>query len=271
MDYNEEWNRQFKASTGQRKNYYEKKEHAKSYDYSNTVRLDGEMRAGLFQVQPHWIALDIGSGPGTLTIPLARRLKKVTAVEPSAAMIECLLEHKKDEKLKNIDIIHDKWEDVDINGIDTYDLVVASYSLSMIDIKDALLKMNQVARKNVCLYWFAGVPSWEQIKLDLYPIIKKQEYMPLPKCDIIYNVLYELGIYPDITVLKDTCFNREFNDMNSTVEDLKKRLDVTCDSFNDILIDYIKKHYISKDNKLIFMDNTKYIKVSWTPVDSIRE
>ena len=166
-------------------------------------------------------------------------------------MIQCLLEHKNEEKLSNIDIVNAKWEDIDICELDTYDLVVASYSLNMMDIKKSLLKMNKIARKKVYLYWFAGTPSWEQINLDLYPLVKNKDYVPFPKCDLVYNVLYESGIYPDVTILKNTYFNREFKDVSSAIKDLKIRLDITSDKYDDILTGYIKEQYISKENQLI--------------------
>lgn len=265
-DFNEEWIRQSKALARGEKNYYDDNKRSRAYDASNTIRIDGIKRAQAFNIEPNWTALDIGPGPGTLTIPLAHRVKHVTAVEPSKAMIKCLLEHKNKEKLDNIDIINKRWEDADINELDRYDIVIASYSLNMVDIKDALLKMNKVALKKVHLYWFAGIPSWEQINLDLYPLIKKENFKPLPKCDILYNVLYDMGIYPDVTVLSDTCFSREFNDLESAIDDLKKRLDITSDSYNNILTDYINKHYVYKENKLTFVDKTKYVRISWTPV-----
>jgi SAM-dependent methyltransferase len=268
MDYNEEWNRRLVASRT-RENYYDDNDRARAYSSSDTIRLDGEMRVQLFEAQHDWTALDIGSGPGTLTIPLARSMKQVTAVEPSEVMKECLLEHTKEEKINNINIIHAKWEDVDIHELGTYDLVIASYSLFMMNIKNALLKMNQVARRKVFLFWFAGVTYWEQINLDLYPLVKKEEYIPFPKCDVIYNVLYESGIYPDVFVLNDTCFHWEFTDMDLAIKDLKKRLDITTDSYNNILAKYIIEHYISKGNKLIFKDTTKYIQMSWEPIAGI--
>ena len=44
-------------------------------------------------IDPECTVLDIGAGPGTLTIPLARIVKHVTVVEPSSGMLACLREN----------------------------------------------------------------------------------------------------------------------------------------------------------------------------------
>src|SRR3990167_7198183 len=46
--------------------------------------------------------LDVGSGCGSLAIPLARAGKTVTALDPSPAMIEILNEEIKKQRLKRI-------------------------------------------------------------------------------------------------------------------------------------------------------------------------
>lgn len=51
-------------------------------------------------IDPSWSVLDIGAGPGTL--PLARRAKRVTALETSLAMVKRLKRHVGEEGLSNI-------------------------------------------------------------------------------------------------------------------------------------------------------------------------
>jgi hypothetical protein len=77
-------------------------------------------------------------------------------------MLYCLKENIKAEGLINVSWIHKKWEDVDLKDLDApYDVVVASFSLAMPDIREAVIKMNKVSSKYVYLNWFAGMPSWE--------------------------------------------------------------------------------------------------------------
>ena len=78
--------------------------------------------------------LDFGSGPGTLSIPLAKRVKKVTAVDFSQKMIARLQEEANRENLHNIEAIQGAWEDDWKQlGIQPHDVVIASRSLSVDD------------------------------------------------------------------------------------------------------------------------------------------
>ena len=61
------------------------------------------------------------------------------------------------------------WEDVDIvrDLAAPYDIVIASLSLTMNDIREALFKMDAAASGSVHLFWFADMPFWEKMYADL--------------------------------------------------------------------------------------------------------
>jgi len=56
--------------------------------------------------------LDIGCGPGTLTMPLAKKVKSVTALDVSEEMLKLLKERAKREGLDNIIYVNKPWEDI---------------------------------------------------------------------------------------------------------------------------------------------------------------
>ena len=51
------------------------------------------------------VILDIGCGPGTLAVPLAKRVKEVIAIDFSAQMLEELNQYAKREGVSNIKIV----------------------------------------------------------------------------------------------------------------------------------------------------------------------
>lgn len=80
IDWNQIWKFTLLASRqGGLENGYEKEEAAERNDRSEAIRLDGERRTAALDIDPSWSVLDIGSGPGTLALPLARRARRVTA------------------------------------------------------------------------------------------------------------------------------------------------------------------------------------------------
>jgi hypothetical protein len=99
---------------------------------------------------------------------------------------------------KNISVVQKRWEDVDVEKDlqPPYDVVVASFSLGMQDIRAAILKMMQASSRYVYLYHFAGPTTWDLQWQELWPKMHGRPYQPGPKCDVLYNVLYQMGIYP---------------------------------------------------------------------------
>ena len=147
--------------------------------------------------------LDIGAGTGRLAIPFSRIASRVTAVEPSAQMLEVLNDDLKRHKIENIDCIQKRWEDVEIptDLLMKYELVVASFSLGFLDLREAVSKMIEASSRYICLMWFAGEPSWDADYRKLSAaLFGKSDYQTMPKSDIIFNVLYQMGIYPNIRV-----------------------------------------------------------------------
>jgi hypothetical protein len=84
-------------------------------------------------------------------------------------------------------------------------LVIASYSLNFEDLRQALLKINRLAKRLVVLYWFAGITNWELIRMDLFLQVHNRKLARFPKCNVIYNLLYDLGLHPALlpTLLRD--------------------------------------------------------------------
>ena len=90
--------------------------------------------------------LEIGPGPGTLTIPLSEKIKKITCVEASKLNLEILRENLTEKGIKNVELINEYWEQVKIEN--SFDLVVCSHFLWMVeDLEKHLEKMEQFSRK----------------------------------------------------------------------------------------------------------------------------
>lgn len=101
------------------------------------------------------VILDIGCGPGPLAIPLAKRVRKVIAIDFSRRMLDELEAYAAREGISNIKTYHIGWED-DWSHLPPIDVVVASRSMEVSDMDAALAKMSATARRGCYLTYKVG-------------------------------------------------------------------------------------------------------------------
>ena len=99
--------------------------------------------------------LDVGCGPGTLAIPLARQLDEVVALDHSAAMLEQLRAQAAQAGVTNVRALHRAWED-DWSDVPVCDIAIASRSTMLDDLGAAIDKLNRHARLRVYLTYLVG-------------------------------------------------------------------------------------------------------------------
>jgi ubiquinone/menaquinone biosynthesis C-methylase UbiE len=181
--------------------------------------------------------LDIGGGTGTHAIPLAAMGCDVTVVEPSAPMREELEKNLVSSGAESLAVISSRWEDVSVSDLGApFDVVMASYSLSMMDIVTALEKMQVCCRGTVHLFWFLTPPSWARISQDLWPRLYRGQYPGEPLADCLWQVLHEMGIHANLmTERKDDTIYR---DIDEAVLEYSRRLNCTTEMQKEILRAY---------------------------------
>ncbi|WP_218133201.1 class I SAM-dependent methyltransferase [Methanofollis tationis] len=213
--------------------------------------------------------LDVGSGPGALAIPIARQVDHVTAVEPSEGMCSVLEEMNGEEEIGNIDVVQKRWEDTSVaeDLSPPYDIVFASYSLDVPDIRDAIRKLEEASSRYVYIYWFAGETSWDAMSRELWPLLHGSSFIPSPKCDIIYNVLYSMAIYPNIEVFPFRHINR-FADLAEAVNHFGSRCFVETDEQREILRQYLSSHARTDGDTVIVPGHSTRVKMWWERADS---
>ncbi|WOF17021.1 class I SAM-dependent methyltransferase [Methanoplanus sp. FWC-SCC4] len=228
---------------------WESTEHAREY-WDKTKKDQKRITDQIALISPKKTdrILDIGSGPGTIAIPAAKIAKSVVAVEPSKGMCTVLKERAEEEGLSNITVIQKRWEDVLSDELpeDKFDIVVASYSISIADLKTEILRMNSICSGKVFLFWFAGDFTWDDKDFaEFWKTIKSKDFYPGPKADILYGVLYEVQIYPEVTTfpirVKDV-----YDSPETASEKICQRHSVTDDNDRKKVLDYLTKKYTGR-------------------------
>lgn len=250
---------------------WNKRENAERYDFTSRREYDDRVKitiAGL-DITKNSRVLDIGAGPGTLAIPLAPLVDEVTAVEPGAGMVSILNERAQKENLANITCIQKRWEDVDISRdlLGNYDVVIASLSLTMEDIRRALQKMNAVSSDFVYLFWFVDMPFWEKMYADLWKPLHGSQYYSGPKTDCLFNVLYQMGIYANVQMLplqKEYRFKRR----GEMIAFFENRFNARTPAQKRIVTDYLASMIRKEGNEVVISGNSTFAKTWWRKQDA---
>ncbi|MBD3798967.1 class I SAM-dependent methyltransferase [Sulfuricurvum sp.] len=143
------------------------------------------------------VVLDIGCGPGTLAIPLAKRVKEVIAIDFSEGMLDELKAYAVREGVTNIKTYHIGWED-DWSTFGKVDIVIASRSMEVSDIELALSKMSAHASKACYLTYKVGGSFVDMNILDFIgkKVKTKPDYWYIP------IILYSHGYLPRIDYIE---------------------------------------------------------------------
>nr|WP_181507950.1 class I SAM-dependent methyltransferase [Methanococcus maripaludis] len=173
-----------------------------------------------FKIDKNTSILEIGPGPGTYTIPLAKEVKEITVVEQSTGMIDILKNRMKEEEIDNINIIKKRWDDFKLDADSNHDIVFSSYSLGVDDMESALKKMNNYAEKYCCILTFGTRQAWRSIYNKIGESIlehdpKRKEYGIT--YILIYNILHQLGIYADVKI-SEKPFSQIFENLDEAAE-----------------------------------------------------
>lgn len=98
-------------------------------------------------LEPNDTWLDIGAGGGRLTIPLAGRVRRVVAIEPSAAMREALGASALEAGLANIEVIAEPWPAAVASG----DVALAAHAIYDIADIGAWVEGMERAASRLCV------------------------------------------------------------------------------------------------------------------------
>lgn len=151
--------------------------------------------------------LDVGCGPGILTLPLAKKAQRVTALDISGEMLRFVKKEASENNLSNINFVQLPWEEVEIGKhIVPHDIVISSRFFPEKKAIESIKKLNDASLKAVYITMWVNHDENENFYKEVYGYIGKR-YLPAPDYIFIYNMLYQLGIYAHLEFI-------EYKDIN---------------------------------------------------------
>ena len=189
--------------------------------------------------------LDVGCGPGNLAIRFARKLPVVHAMDYSGQMLKCLDENAKNKKIENITTHQMSWDD-DWSELPRTDIVIASRSMEVADMREAIKKLDNQANKRVYLTYKVGGSF-----LDLEMLSNIGRHIT-PKPDYIYivNIMYSLGINAKVEFLESENNDAVIKDYDSLLARVEWSLGALDDKEKAKLREYFESGKRPKSNRL---------------------
>ncbi|MGN0176503.1 MAG: class I SAM-dependent methyltransferase [Methanobrevibacter sp.] len=209
------------------------------------------------------IVLDVGCGEGSVTIPIAKKVKKVIGIDSSQKMLEYLRKRADENNLNNIETILKPIEEISYDEIGEVDTIICSRSLNgIIPIENTLLQLNKIAKKYVFITVFG--PENKKIEKDFEKEIgiKTEDF---PDYNYFFNILFNLGIYANIERLNLPNY-REYNSIEEAIDNGKFRLDLYNDEEKELLKEYLKQILTyDKESKKYYnvKDKADWILIWW--------
>lgn len=157
--------------------------------------------------------IDVGAGTGRHALALAAGVRRVTAVEPSQAMVAVLRRHAEQLAVTNLTAIQASWEEADVEPAD---VAYSSFVLTLVaDAVPFLAKLDAVARRRVVLY--LGAYSSDALIDPLWRHFHDVPRAPAPTYLDAIAVLRERGIEPAVKIV-DIPDDRRFATIEEAAE-----------------------------------------------------
>src|SRR4051794_18990029 len=150
-------------------------------------------------VEPDDVIVDVGGGAGRFGLPLALRCREVVNVDPSAAMLAAFEANARKAGITNVRAIHADWLDVEPPR-GTFALVNHVTYLTR-DIVRFIEKLERAASRRVLIT--VGSPPPPARNGEVFRMVHGEASQDVPGHRELVNVLWEMGIEPDVRMLPD--------------------------------------------------------------------
>lgn len=154
--------------------------------------------AAWLDAHPGSTVVDVGAGTGAWAAFLAGHARRVTAVEPSPAMVEVMRETLAAAKAANVEVVQAPWPEAPVGP---HDVALCSQAMfGFADLPAFVRSLERVASRHVFLV--VRAPVKDGLMAEISRRVWGQPY-DSPNYQVALNVLLELGIFPDV-VMEDS-------------------------------------------------------------------
>jgi len=222
---------------------------------------------GLGALSDETVAIDIGCGTGAFSIELARRCKRIYALDLSEKMLNKLEAKAKKEGMDNIICLKMDWKRLSLGDLDPEINLTLSCLNTGINDFESLDKMTRLSKGWNCYITAAG-KRVNQTRNELQEIIFGRTLNNAMGNDIIFpfNIIYSMGYMPSLHYIP--CNWRRVRSpeqaLLSFVEDFSRYKAIDEETVKKLEL-YVKDH-LNDDGMYLEQTDTKLGMMAWKSV-----
>jgi 2-polyprenyl-3-methyl-5-hydroxy-6-metoxy-1,4-benzoquinol methylase len=204
--------------------------------------------------------LDIGAGTGAWSVSLARRARHVTAVEPSAEMIEVMRRKLADEGVPNVAIVQGAWPDV---PVEPHDFSLCSHAMYGYPDLTAFVARMVACTRRMC-FLILRAPARDGVRAEAAQHIWGHP-LDSPNFTVAYNILLQMGTYANV-LMEDTGLwePRTSASLEDALSSLKRHFGLNGNGEHDAyLMDLLRRRLVWQDGRYVWPREVRSALVYW--------
>ena len=233
---------------------------------------DPVLAAILSLARPGDVWLDVGAGAGRYALPIARRVRRVVAVDPSESMLGALAAGMAAHGISNVDTFAGRWPpDPDLRvrlGPDPIADValIAHVGYDIAEIGPFLDALEGAARRECVAVLMDQGPA--TVAAPFWPVVHGEERIPLPALTQFVELLEARGSAPSVQLVKDE--RRRWADREELLGFLRRQLWTVAGSPADgRLVEALGRHATDSGDGTVELRDAKPLNigvVTWSSV-----
>lgn len=231
---------------------------ARRLDAGEGAKADALLDHLLATLDPGMTALDIGAGVGRWTLPLARRVRQVTAVEPLAGMREILRERAAAQGIDNLALVEEPWMEA---AVPMHDVAIAAHATyAAADLLAFVRKMETSARRRCVLA--LRIPAHDGVINELCAALQGQ-WHDSPNFIVGYNLLLAAGYYPNVLI--EPAVSRHWVDptLDEAIARARRHLRIAHDDHLPLIRETLSRRLTPVEGGLRWPDGMRSALVWW--------
>jgi SAM-dependent methyltransferase len=199
----------------------------------------------LLSLEAGWRVLDVGCAAGTLALPLAPRVRQVTGIDISPAMLQGLRSACRRHGLDNVRAVNASWtDDWEAADIIPHEVAIASRSLIVPDLRAAIERLNRFATRRVYISTPVGDGPLDHA---MFRAIGRScrfgaDYI------YVYNLLYQMGLHASLNFITYR-ENKSYPDKETVFSAMQSRIGDLLPQEETALREYIDQFYVRREDR----------------------